>query len=156
MPVRTVTKSSPRLAAEARRPVSLIGRPPIYAARVRVDRLALQNFRSFVDEAFDFEQPITVLIGDNGTGKTALLDALAVAVGAFLIDIAPGAARTIRRSDVRIARYSLAAGVVNAEPQIPTVVSAAGNVNGRPISWTRALRRLEGRTDRAGAAEIRE
>ncbi len=43
----------------------------------RIDRLTLKNFRCFEERTIDFHPRFNVLIGDNGTGKTAVCDALA-------------------------------------------------------------------------------
>ena len=60
---------------------------------MRIDRLELQNFRKFAEAKFDFPRTANaplgagsfhVLIGENGTGKTTVLDALAVALGVWL------------------------------------------------------------------------
>ena len=57
---------------------------------MRIDRLELRNFRKFAEATFEFPRPVNgpaeagsfhVLIGDNGTGKTSILDATAVALG---------------------------------------------------------------------------
>lgn len=60
---------------------------------MRIDRLELQNFKKFAQATFEFPRPANappgagsfhVLIGENGTGKTTILDALAVALGVWL------------------------------------------------------------------------
>lgn len=53
---------------------------------MRIDRLELRNFKKF--SAFDLElhPQFTLLIGDNGAGKTSVLDALAVALGVWLVE----------------------------------------------------------------------
>jgi len=43
----------------------------------RINLLTLENFRGFDKISVNFEQQITVLLGVNGSGKTALLDAVA-------------------------------------------------------------------------------
>ncbi|MCY2968676.1 MAG: AAA family ATPase [Planctomycetota bacterium] len=57
---------------------------------MRIDRLELQNFKR---ATFEFPRPADaspgvgsfhVLVGENGTGKTTILDALAVALGVWL------------------------------------------------------------------------
>jgi predicted ATP-binding protein involved in virulence len=45
--------------------------------KLKVDRLSLINFRKFKEINIIFESDVTVLIGDNGAGKTTILDALA-------------------------------------------------------------------------------
>ncbi|MEO8493884.1 MAG: AAA family ATPase [Planctomycetota bacterium] len=59
---------------------------------MRIDRLELRNFKKFADATFEFPRPVSqpeggsfhVLIGENGTGKTTVLDAAAVALGVWL------------------------------------------------------------------------
>jgi predicted ATP-binding protein involved in virulence len=47
---------------------------------MKIHHLEVKNFRGFEHRSFDFSDQFNVLIGDNGTGKTAILNALAVAV----------------------------------------------------------------------------
>ncbi len=60
---------------------------------MRIDRIELRNFRKFAQATFEFPRPANgpadagsfhVLIGENGTGKTSILDAVAVALGVWL------------------------------------------------------------------------
>lgn len=50
---------------------------------MKIRQLELQNFRCFDQKTFEFSDQFNVLIGDNATGKTAILDALAIAAGSF-------------------------------------------------------------------------
>ena len=60
---------------------------------MRIDRLELRNFKKFAEVTFEFPRPVNapadagsfhVLIGENGLGKTSVLDAVAVALGVWL------------------------------------------------------------------------
>jgi predicted ATP-binding protein involved in virulence len=60
---------------------------------MRIDRLELRNFKKFAEAKFEFPRSVNaatdagsfhVLIGENGVGKTSILDALAVALGVWL------------------------------------------------------------------------
>jgi len=60
---------------------------------MRIDRLELRNFKKFSRATFEFPRTVNahpdagsfhVLIGENGVGKTTILDALAVALGVWL------------------------------------------------------------------------
>lgn len=122
---------------------------------MRITQLNVENFRGFAEETFEFPERVTVLAGDNGTGKSALLHALAVGAGAALLEIFPEGARSISRADVRVQRYERR-GIVTAEPQLPCRVSCAGTLDGQSLTWSRALNRLTGRTDRVDARSIRD
>ncbi|MEB8192423.1 AAA family ATPase [Raoultella terrigena] len=45
--------------------------------KIKIDSLKLINFRKFKEISILFESDVTVFIGDNGAGKTTILDALA-------------------------------------------------------------------------------
>ena len=51
---------------------------------MRIDALKIRNFRGFEDEYFSFDPEMTVVVGNNTTGKTTLLKAIQVALGAYL------------------------------------------------------------------------
>lgn len=50
---------------------------------MRIDRLELQNFKKFESLTLDLHPRFTLLVGDNGSGKTSVLDALAVSLGVW-------------------------------------------------------------------------
>ena len=51
---------------------------------MRIDELSLTNFKCFENEPFHFHPHFNVIIGNNGSGKTSLLDALAIAMQSYL------------------------------------------------------------------------
>lgn len=46
-------------------------------------KMILENFRGFVELTVTFEERCTVLIGVNGSGKSSVLDAAAIALESF-------------------------------------------------------------------------
>lgn len=47
----------------------------------------IENFRGIKNADFDFDRSMNIIIGDNGTGKTSVLEAIVVALGGFLSGI---------------------------------------------------------------------
>lgn len=41
-----------------------------------IQSIRLQNFRSYTDESFEFEEGVNIIVGPNGSGKTNLLEAI--------------------------------------------------------------------------------
>ncbi len=50
---------------------------------MRIDKLEIENFKLFAQQTFDFHPNFNLVIGENGSGKTSLLKALAVALGGW-------------------------------------------------------------------------
>ncbi|WP_265289352.1 AAA family ATPase [Verminephrobacter eiseniae] len=69
---------------------------------MKLERLHLKNFRCFDDLRIEFDPRLTVISADNGAGKTALLDALAIGFGRYLTKLPGIAGRTSKATDLRI------------------------------------------------------
>lgn len=51
---------------------------------MRIKDITIENFRGFRNRYFEFDPKMNVILGDNTTGKTTLLHAIQIALGAFL------------------------------------------------------------------------
>lgn len=120
---------------------------------MRIDRLTVLNFKKFEEEIFEFHRQFTLLVGDNGAGKTAVLDALRIGAGAYLLGIPYTQAPSIRREYVR--RETRRNGEFSTfEPVTPTAVGCEGRVHLLDLCWNRELASFNGRTNRVGAREL--
>ncbi len=89
---------------------------------MRIERLHLHNFRNFADQEFRFPARFTVVIGENGRGKSTLLAGLRLAMGdlpSHFRELAGMDYPYIRGKDVR--RVDLAHRFA---PQLPVRVAA--------------------------------
>lgn len=100
---------------------------------MKIHQLHLQNFRCFTDKTFTFTDQFNVLVGDNGKGKTAILDALAIGLGRFTRQISQGT-RLINSDDVRLKRFQNGA-TVTLESQYPATLHYEGTISERSIDW---------------------
>ncbi len=50
---------------------------------MRIKEIQIENFKLFKDKSFSFDQQFNLLIGENGSGKTSLLRAVAIALGGW-------------------------------------------------------------------------
>lgn len=119
---------------------------------MRIDHIAIRNFRQFEHWETDFSPQFNVLIGDNGAGKTTVLDALSVALGAFFLGIDGINTRTIRYEEWRLNRWYLDGELQEEFVGDATVIAAVGEVAGVPCSWKRAVEAK--RTTSRNAREI--
>jgi energy-coupling factor transporter ATP-binding protein EcfA2 len=53
---------------------------------MRIEQILLHNFKLFNDKEIEFSPHFNVLIGDNATGKTTILDALAILLGSYFLN----------------------------------------------------------------------
>jgi len=105
------------------------------ASTLQLNRLELQNYRCFANCSVDFHSELTVLVADNGFGKTALLDAAALALGTFVDTITESTRGSFNRGDVR--RVPSEEGGMSAV--IPTSFSARGQIDGQRVTWHRSV-----------------
>jgi predicted ATP-binding protein involved in virulence len=121
---------------------------------MRIDRLEVTNFKGFEHKIIDFSPRFNILSGDNGTGKTAVLDALAVGMGALLLGFEGISPRTIRPAEMRQIGYQLGQDL-KLEPQSPTIVHCRGEVSDAGvISWECGLLKVGTRTTHHNASLI--
>lgn len=129
---------------------------------MRIDHLRVENFRGFETREFPFHPQFNLVVGINGSGKSSLLDALAVAAGSWFLGIRGVDSRSIQAKEVRLlptpvdASGEDASSVLSWEQQWPCVVEARGWVLGRHLIWRRTLNSLGGRTTQQGAAELKQ
>ena len=103
---------------------------------MRIDTMSLWNFRCFHRQNFQFHPELNVIIGENGAGKTAMLEALVVAIGGWLAAFPTLSSKkpTITSSDVRLTGQFFG-NRISFEEENPTTISATGNVFDKNISW---------------------
>lgn len=118
---------------------------------MRIDKITLTNFKGFENETLEFKSQFNVIIGNNATGKTSILDALAVAAGAFFLGVDGADQKNFKKEEIRLIwRHN------QPRPQLPVQIKAKGVVNDLTLSWMREIQTESGRTSRKGAEDLRE
>lgn len=121
---------------------------------MKIHTIAIENYRCFEEITLSLEDKITLLVGKNGTGKTAILDAIAVVASTFLGGIEGGSSRNIQKEDARYEFYDLE-GIVDAQHQFPVILSGEGECGGiSGIRWKRSLNSLDGKTTMKEAYQL--
>jgi len=104
---------------------------------MRIKKLNLQNFMGYdVARDLDFDSKFILLVGENGAGKTSLLEALADALGIWHAAIPGYGWHNI--SDEHIRRAWVGSnGALSLEKQFPVEVAVEGEIGGQMLQWTR-------------------
>ncbi len=120
---------------------------------MRIDKVHLQNFKKYADQTFDFHKQFTLLVGENGSGKTTVLDALAVAIGLWH-KVAPGSGwRNILPEEIKLEPVQ-AGDRIRFIPKPPTAITADGRIGSQEgLSWKRMIKDRGTRTTNAMAQD---
>jgi predicted ATP-binding protein involved in virulence len=121
---------------------------------MHIQKLRLENFNCFVEREIELVDRFNLIVGDNATGKTTLLNGLAVGLGSLFLGFpSPALARSIHRDEARLAFFELG-DAITAESQFPVAVECSGFINGAEGTWRRDLLTEDGRTTRQDASWI--
>ena len=123
---------------------------------MKIKKLYLENFKMFKEKGIEFEGNFSLIIGDNGTGKTSILEGLSIALGGFLAGIDGVKTRNINMDEVSLRDEKLGDGTYISEPQFPCSLICEGELDNETILWKRSINKKEGRTDRVNAKQIIE
>ncbi len=126
-----------------------------------INNIALLNYKGFKESSFEFDDKFNLIVGENGSGKTSLLDALAVAIGSFFLGVKGCDSRPIRDEDVRIEFSKLSENPVPLA-QYPVSVAVAGLISDSctgpekiKMEWKRELSFKGGKTTSKNAKNLK-
>lgn len=115
---------------------------------MKISHLSLQNFRKYKSACFQFHPRFTVLIGNNGAGKTTVLDALAIMLNTYFQSsrLVTGGG-VIKPAD---AHYILTQkqGQVFQEQKNNVALDVEARIGNAPVNWRREI------GDRGGKAKV--
>lgn len=112
-----------------------------------LQKVILENFRGYDKRVFVFDSKFNVLIGDNATGKTALLDAISIGLSTFYKGLDLHSIKRFKKADIRVKAFA-----ENVEPQLPVEVFFKAIYNENEIMWSRRQDLYKGSTKIQGDA----
>lgn len=103
---------------------------------MKINSINLSNYRCFEKKSFSFHRQFNLIVGVNGTGKTALLDALSVALATWLLGFKNKPDNSsISIDDARLTYPETGERV----QQWPVVISTEGSLlNENEVIWERS------------------
>lgn len=122
---------------------------------MRIESIKLKNFRCFEDLDIAFHPQLTVIVGKNASGKSTILDAIAVAVGTFPSAFDGIGKYGIRKEDARLVTNKFGDSFNNSSVY-PVSISAIGTLDNKEVRWERTLTKSTGRCTLALAKQITE
>lgn len=122
---------------------------------MRIEKIRIKNYRCFEDIEIEFHHRMNVLVGNNGVGKSSILDAVSVGIGSIFLGIDRNSSPAIKKNDVRYISKKIGS-TIDRQPQLPVSVTCWGKIGGQDIEWSRQLNTENGRTTQVDAAEIKK
>lgn len=102
-----------------------------------IEKVSIKNFKAIDNIEIEFRPGVNLLIGDNGVGKTSVLEAITVAIGGFIAGIHGVIAKNIVADDVRICLKELGQASSAIEYKTPVEISCWADIDGEKYNWTR-------------------
>ena len=121
---------------------------------MKILSIELENFWGFEHFGARLDPDFNLVVGDNGYGKTAFLEGLAVGLGSFFLGT-DGAVPTngIDGADIRCEVHEFQ-GLPTVEYRYPSTVRCSGQIEGQTLTWSRSLNAKHGRTTRQDASQL--
>lgn len=115
--------------------------------------MVLHNFRCFSELEVNFNNRLTVIVGNNGAGKSTVLEAATIAAGTLTSAMDGLTNYGIKKSDAHYKCFDLGSNV-DVQPQFPVEITATGEIEGEKKIWSRNLKSANSRGGLASAKEL--
>ncbi len=111
---------------------------------MNVQNISIQNFRGF--KYFETQlQKKNVIVGNNGLGNTAILDAISIRIGNFLLGIDDIPVSGIQTENICYISYQTGS-LIDRQPQFPVKFSCNVQINQKQMHCDRERKALKGKT----------
>lgn len=120
---------------------------------MKIKNIRLVNYRCFEDVEVSFHDKMTVIVGSNGSGKTSLLEGVAVSLGTMFTGLDGIQGVRIQKKDVRLQAYQMGESE-DVQPQYPVEILSIGEIDGIEVRWKRSLNGADGNTTIKDAKEM--
>ncbi|WP_405379312.1 AAA family ATPase [Phascolarctobacterium sp.] len=129
---------------------------------MQINKLKVKNFRCYEDMEIDFDPRLTVIVGENGKGKTAIFDAIAMGLEPYLQSLGVEGRRIGVKDVRRVPEYKEdGVHIERMVNQYPLEITLTGETSGKTVSCTKTMHEDGSVTVRAsgmieGAASLRD
>lgn len=118
-----------------------------------IKELTLQNFKGFDNIEIEFNPSLTVMVGVNGSGKTSILEGVAIAISTLFVKMDGVSGVSIDKNQAHLKVFSIGS-TKDIQPQYPVTVKASAMIKSGLIVWTRSLNKSKGSMTVGKAKEI--
>lgn len=104
---------------------------------MQLQNVRIKNFKGIEEKEIIFKPGFNLIKGANGTGKTSILEAVAVGLGGFIAGLPDVVTRHFSSEEVRNVYMKMGDGSYNKTNVMPLEVSIEAVLEGEKFKWTR-------------------
>ena len=104
---------------------------------MQINQIHIYNFKGISDAEFKFDKRFNLIIGNNGTGKTSILEAIGVALGGFIAGIDGVNSVHFTNDEIRMEKELLGEGSYTPKYKTPVKVECNVTLDGNTYAFTR-------------------
>lgn len=121
---------------------------------MKIEQISLANYRCFDNRTFSLSPEFNLVVGVNGTGKTALLEALSVALSTWLLGFRNKPDNSsLSKDDARLS-YQEVGSQVKTIQHWPITIDVRGTVFDKNIGWERSKESDSGKVRHGKAGDL--
>ena len=122
---------------------------------MKINRVKLFNYRCFKELELELNDSFTILVGNNGSGKSTVLDGISLGLASYFVGMKGDSPKGIDKTDVRFETYEIGSRL-ERQPQYPARIDCCGEFCGKKIEWSRSKNTENGTTTYGDAVELTE
>lgn len=103
----------------------------------------IRNFKGIEESTVELKPGFNLLIGDNGFGKTSILEAISVALGGFIAGIGDVQTKHFTKDEIRVVLENTGDGSYNKRYMTPVSVECEAVVEEETFTWIRRKSSLQ-------------
>lgn len=105
---------------------------------MNISNVEIHNFKGIDDLEIIFKTGFNLIKGENGKGKTSILEAIVVGLGGYVAGVDGVDTRHFTKDEIKKVFYPTGDGTLAAKYQLPTQVTLTVDMdNGDVFTWTR-------------------
>lgn len=104
---------------------------------MQIHKVRIINFKGIDEWNIEFKPGFNLIKGENGKGKTSVLEAISVGLGGFVAGLEGVATRHFSLNEIRQVYQRVGDGSFDKKHMVPVEVSVRAELDGEIFEWTR-------------------